>query len=160
MQCSATLWICMPTVGPSLKSGLFWTCLHIKGWSNKAGVVQQRLDLLISHWIIWGQTENLNELVSNGIKTGWKVTINFSGQSLAQLKSASLHVCLFLLAVSFSDIHTAPSSSSSQRKRKMKRQLLNKWPSGRNCTGNQWAISHWECLLCSLLVSDTDPTST
>lgn len=151
----------MRTVGPSLKSGLFWTCLHIKGWSNKAGVVQQRLDLLISHWIIWGQTENLNESVSNGIKNRVKSHDQFQRPVTCTTKECmSLHVCLFLLAVSFSDIHTTPSSSPSQRKRKMKRQLLNKWPSGRNCAGNQWAISHWECLLCSLLVSDTDPTST
>lgn len=42
-QRSASGWICMPTVGTSLKSRLFWTCLHIKGWRNKAGAVQQRL---------------------------------------------------------------------------------------------------------------------
>lgn len=138
----------MQTKGTSLKSGLFCTCLHIKGWRNKAGAVQQRLDLLINHWIIWGQTRNLNESVSNGIKRGWKVTINFRGQSLAQLKSVnsctsvSPHLLFYWLSLS-------PLSSSSLRKREMKRQLLNKWPSGRNCAGNQWAISHWECLLCS-----------
>lgn len=137
----------MPRVGTSLKSRLFWTCLHIKGWRNKAGAVQQRLiNQPLNHL---GPNKEFKWVSEQRDKKRVKSHNQFQRPVTCTTKECKFMYVCFPSPSLLLTFTLPPLSSPSPRKREMKRQLLNKWPSGRNCAGNQWAISHWECLLCS-----------